>query len=119
MPTHTMAGSTREGTPVDEPVVCIGTPVVVNLRSLYEINPATQRAKATPEETKDPELHEFVLIRVTDGTEQANFKIGRYEYPNDKDRILSLVPRESIVVYRGPQWPVSASASSMSSGGGY
>jgi DNA polymerase III subunit alpha len=100
-PTHTMQEVPEKVLDVDEPVVCIGTPLVVNLRSLYEINPATQRAKATPEETKDPELHEFVLIRVTDGTEQANFKIGRYEYPNDKDRILSLVPRESIVVMQG------------------
>lgn len=101
MPTHEMVDVPEKVLPEDEPVVCIGTPVVINLRSLYEINPATQRAKATPEETKDPELHEFCLIRVTDGTEQANFKIDRYDYPNDKERILSLVPRESLVVMQG------------------
>ena len=101
LPTHTIAEVPDKVLAEDERVVCIGTVAAINLRSLYEINPSTQRAKATPEETRDPELHEFVIMRVTDGTEYSSFKVGRYAYPKDKERIQSIVPRETIVVMEG------------------
>jgi DNA polymerase-3 subunit alpha len=100
-PTHRCEDVPHETTPYDVPVVVLAQVQVRNQRSIYEINPATQRATATPETARDPELFEWMIMRVVDGTETCSMAINRYQYPHVKDLIWSINLNEDMVLFKG------------------
>jgi DNA polymerase III subunit alpha len=84
----------------DTAVTWIGIILHRNLRDIFEVNRA-RGEELDPEQIKNPELNEWVLMAGYDGEEIVSIRVNRYIYPRFKRMVWALKPNDDIVLVRG------------------
>ena len=84
----------------DTAICWIGIILHRNLRDIFEVNRA-RGEELDPEQIKNPELNEWVLMAGYDGEEIVSIRVNRYIYPRFKRMVWALKPNDDIVLVRG------------------
>jgi DNA polymerase-3 subunit alpha len=85
----------------DEAITWIGLGLDRNLRDIYESNRARTGVELKPEEVKQPELNEWVMILGTDGDEVVTLRIDRFKYPKFRSAVWGLKLGRDVIVAKG------------------
>ena len=90
----------------DIEVVWLGVILDRNLRDLFEINRARTGVELNPDEVRDPDLNEWVVMHGTDGTELLTVRVDRWRYPKYKKLVWEMKLGEEPVLIKGvkPGW---------------
>jgi len=85
----------------DVDIVWIGVVTARNLRDLFEINMARTGVPLKPEDIKDPEKREWVIMYGTDGDDVITIRVNRFSYPKFKPLIWNIQLGSDIVLVQG------------------
>lgn len=100
MPTHTTLQVPYErGQDVE--CVWLGRVTGRNLRDLFEAHYSRTGEELDPEDVKDPELREWVVLYVEDNEEAMTVTIDRWKYPNFKHAVWGMDPDTHLLLVRG------------------
>lgn len=80
LPTHTSQEIPYESGR-DTEITWLGVGLHLNLRDIFESNRARTGVELKPEDVKNPELNEFMMVAGYDGTELVNLRFNRFVYP--------------------------------------
>ena len=100
-PTHTSIEIPYQATGEDLEVVWVGTIFHRNLRDLFEVNMSRTGVPLNPDNVKNPELREWVIMYGRDDTDHMYISIDRWKYPRFKKRVWSIVPDHDLVLIKG------------------
>lgn len=105
MPTHTSADLPYFRSD-DIPVVWIGSVQTRNVRDLFEINRARTGVELKPEEVRDPDLREWMVMVCDDETDQLIIRCDRWKYPRFKAALWKIDLGKDLLLVRGvkPGW---------------
>jgi DNA polymerase-3 subunit alpha len=85
----------------DQQITWIGLGMDRNLRDIFESNRARTGVELKPEEVKNPELNEWVMILGTDGDEQVTLRIDRFKYPKFRSAVWGLKLGHDVILAKG------------------
>lgn len=100
IPTHTAIEVPYERGE-DELVIWVGVAVHKNLRDIFEVNRARTGEELNPDEVKDPELNEWMLVTGYDGTDLLSLRVDRWKYPKLKELLWKVSLHEDVILVRG------------------
>lgn len=91
---------------LDTEVTYMGIVVKRNLRDIFESHRAKTGDELNPDDVKDPELRELVVLTMYDGTEVVTARVTRYKYEAMKKAVWAISPEKDLVLVRGvkPGW---------------
>jgi len=105
MPTHT-ASDLPYAKSEDIAVTWIGSVQTRNVRDLFEINRARTGVELKPEEVRDPDLREWMVMVCDDETDQLIVRCDRWKYPRFKAALWKIDLGKDLLLVRGvkPGW---------------
>jgi len=105
MPTHT-ASDLPYFRSDDIAVTWIGTVQSRNVRDLFEVNRARTGVELKPEEVRDPDLREWMVMVCDDETDQLIIRCDRWRYPRFKAALWKIDLGKDLLLVKGvkPGW---------------
>jgi len=100
VPTHTAAQVPySQGETVE--VVWCGVITKRNLKELFEMHFSRTGEELNPEDVKDPDLNEWVVMWGNDGTDMLTVTVNRWRYPRLREQIWDIKLDQDIVLCMG------------------
>lgn len=85
----------------DVAITWVGMGLDRNLRDIFESNRARTGVELKPEEVKEPDKNEWVMIAGYDGTELVTLRIDRFKYPKFRDAVWKIKLGHDILLVQG------------------